>query len=334
MALSYTAPHERRFPKVEYSLTRRKFITSTTVSAAAVAGAGKFATSAQDKPTIGVGSMMFTESIILAELLAQLAEHHGYSADRQLNLGGTLVAHEALLNGDIDTYAEYTGTALAAILGLELPEVEESDEATPASGGSRADLTYDMVNEAYMEDYGLEWLDPFGFNNTYVLTMRREHAEELGVEKISDLEPYAADLSIGSDAEGNVREDGIPGIQTAYGIEFKDAVTLDVGLMYPAVRDGEVDVITAYSTDGRIEAMDLFMLEDDLDFFPPYYAAPVVRIDTMEESPEVRDALNMLAGKIDNTKMMEMNYLADGEGMEPAAIARDFLVEVGVIEDE
>lgn len=323
---------------MEHSITRRTFITTTSAGAATIAGAGNLAAFAQDKPTISVGSHNFTEQIILGEMLTQLLENSDFPVEQHFNLGGSFMSHEALVNGDIETYVEYTGSGLIAILGMEIPEVEDSPDAeatgTPIVGDRRAQQVYDIVSEVYPEEFNVEWLDPLGFNNTYVLAMRREHAEELGVEKVSDLKPIAGDLSIGGDAEGMVREDGIAGLEKRYDFEFGDKVLLDVGLMYPAVNDGEVDVIAAFSTDGRIPAMDLALLEDDLGFFPPYFAAPIVRQDTLEESPGIRDILNQVAGKIDNDRMMEMNYLADGEGMEPADIARDFLIEVGVIEDD
>lgn len=323
---------------MEYSLSRRKLLGTTAAGMAAAVTVGTPSVTAQQNPTIGVGSHNFTEQIILGEMLSQLLESRDFPVDQHFNLGGSFMSHEALMNGDIETYVEYTGSGLIAILGMDIPEREESPDeeisATPVVGDARAQQVYNIVSEAYAEEFNVEWLEPWGFNNTYILAMRREYAEELGVTKVSELEPLADDLSIGSDAEGMVREDGVAGLEDAYGFEFGNKVLLDVGLMYPAVADGEVDVITAFSTDGRIESMGLVTLEDDLGFFPPYFAAPVVRMDTLEESPEVRDILNQLAGRIDNARMMEMNYLADGEGIEPAEIVRGFLIEEGVIEDE
>lgn len=326
-----------------FNISRRKLIGTTSAGIAATTVAGSPAVFAQDnKPTMGVGSKNYTEQLIMGELMAQLLEASDYPVERQLNLGGTLVVHEALMAGDIDTYVEYTGTGLIAILALDLPEAEGSETdatpegtAVPATGtGGRAEQVYDIVAEAYPEELGVEWLDPLGFNNTYAMAMRREHAEELGVTRVSDLAPIAGDLTVGSDAEGMVREDGVAGLESAYDFKFGNHVTLDAGLMYPAVDEGEVDVITAFSTDGRIQALDLVLLEDDLDFFPPYWAAPIVRMDTLEETPEVRDVLNQLAGKIDNARMVEMNYLADGEGMEHSDIVRNLLIEEGIIEEE
>lgn len=321
-------------------ISRRKLIGTTAAGAAAATLAGSPAAFAQDGATIGVGSKNYTEQLINGELLAQMLEAGGYTAERNLNLGGTLVAHEAIVGGDIDTYVEFTGTSLIAILGMEVPEAPEeeaSPEATASAtpqvgGGARAQMTYDIVAEAYPEEFGIEYLDPLGYNNTYAIAMRREHAEELGVTKVSDLQQYSGELSIGSDAEGIVREDGVAGLKDAYGIEFSDEVTLDAGLMYSAVAEGEVDTITAFSTDGRIPALDLVLLEDDLEFFPPYYAAPIVRIDALEENEGLRETLNQLAGKISTEQMTEMNYMADGEGMSHDEIVRNFLIEQGIVE--
>lgn len=319
------------------NISRRQLIGTSSAGIAAAALMGSPAIMAQDdKPTVAVGSKNYTEQLIMGEMVSQLLENGGFPVERQLNLGGTLVAHEALAAGDIHTYVEYTGTGLIAILGLELPERESESEATasatPASGGGMAGKVYDIVAEAYPEELGIEWLEPWGFNNTYALALSRERAEELGVTKVSDLAPIAGDLSIGGDAEVMVREDGVPGLEEAYGFEFDQAVTLDAGLMYSAVDNGDVDVITAFSTDGRIESMDLMLLEDDMEFFPPYFAAPIVRQDMLEQAPEVRDILNALAGTISNEQMTAMNFRADGDGVEHSDIVRDFLIEVGIVE--
>lgn len=318
------------------NISRRKLIGTTTAGVAAAAVAGSPAVFAQDKPTVKVGAKDFTEQLIIGEIVAQLLENDGFTVERQFNIG-TLIVHEALVNGDVDTYVEYTGTGLIAILGQDLPPRDEASpeadaSATPAAGGGYADKVYDIVAEAYPEEFGVEWLQPWGFNNTYALAMRRDHAEELGVTTISDLIPLAGDLSLGSTAETIAREDGVMGLENTYGLDFSDVVSLDAGLMYTAIDGEEVDVITAFATDGRIESMDLVLLEDDLEFFPPYFAAPVVRQDMLEQAPEIRDVLNVLADQIDDARMTEMNFMADEEGQEPAEIARTFLTEEGFIE--
>lgn len=321
------------------NISRRKLIgTASAGIAAATLANGQAMFAQDDKPTVTVGTRPFTEHLLLGELSSQLLENAGYDVDRVFNLGGATLTQEALINGELDTLVEYTGTALIVMLEMELPERDASPEASPSAspvaGTSRSDQVYEIVKEAYPDAFGLEMLERWGFNNTYALAMRRDRAEELNVAKTSDLAPIAADLTIGTEYEASVRQDGVPGLQEEYGFEFGSMTTLDPGLMYTAVEQGDVDVITAYSTDGRIESMDLVLLDDDLEFFPPYDAAPVVRQEILEESPEIRDVLNQLAGKIDDAQMTRMNNLADGEGMEHSEIVRNFLMEEGIISDE
>ncbi len=294
------------------------------------------ASSAQDDaPTITVGSKDFTEQVLLGEMLAALLEDAGYDVERQLNLGGTAVVHEALLNGEIDTYAEYTGTGLLAILDLALTD------ATPVAGTAAASpvpadtaaAVYDRVREEYRSRFGLVWLDPLGFNNTYTLAMREEQATELGVETISDLQAIAGDLTFGGTQEFLTRPDGLPGLTETYDLQFAEAVGLDPGIMYQAVDSDQVDVISAFATDGRIPALGLVTLEDDLGFFPPYVAAPVVRQELLEEDPAIGEALNQLAGLIDDETMAGLNLQIDQEGEEPGDVARAFLTEQGIIDE-
>lgn len=314
------------------NISRRRFIVTSTAAGVAATTLTHPSIMAQDKPTVTVGSKDFTESIILAHMSGHLLEDAGYEVERQINLGGTVVAHEALLNGDIDTYVEYTGTGLLAILGMELPERNASPEAgaTPESGVGK-DPVYDIVAREYSERFGIEWLEPWGFNNTYVMAVRAETAEELGLETISDLEGHAGDMIVGGTQEFLVRPDGLPGLEEMYGLEFADAVGLDPGLVYSALEQGEVDIISATATDGRIPALGLVPLVDDRGFFPPYFAAPVVRQDLLEESPEVADTLNQLAGSISDEQMAELNFQVDDGGRDPIDVARDYLVSEGLI---
>jgi len=293
----------------------------------------------QDLPTIVVGSKDFTEQIIVAEMVALLLEDAGYTVERQLNLGGTVVVHEALVNGDIDAYVEYTGTGLLAILGMELPAAEATPEASPAADGATpvsagVDPVYEIVSAEYQSQFNVAWLEPWGFNNTYTLALRGDQATELGVVTITDLLEHDQDLVLGATQEFLVRDDGLLGLQEVYGLEFSDAIGLDPGLLYGAIDEGDVDVISAFATDGRVPALGLTLLEDDLGFFPPYFAAPVVRQDILDESPEVADILNQLGGMIDDGTMSDLNFQVDDGGMEAADVARAFLVEQGLIAGE
>lgn len=301
----------------------------------------------QDLPTVTVGSKDFTEQIILAEMVALLLEDAGYPVERQLNLGGTVVVHEALVSGDIDIYVEYTGTGLINILGLELPAAAATPQASPAAGAATpqaspavgaatpeatgVDPVYEIVASEYQSQFGLQWLQPWGFNNTYALALRGDQAAELGVVTISDLLEHDQDLVLGGTQEFLAREDGLLGLQDVYGLDFENEVGLDPGLVYSAIEEGDVDVISAFATDGRVAAQGLTLLEDDLGFFPPYFAAPVVRQELLDQAPEIADILNQLGGMIDDETMAQLNFQVDNGGMEPVDVARAFLVEQGLI---
>lgn len=301
---------------------------------ASFAGVANVAAQDEELPTIGIGSKDFTESIVLAEMVALLLEDAGYPVDRQINLGGTVVAHEALVNGDIDIYVEYTGTALLAILGLEPLDSDMEDASPSATPAVGQDEVFDIVSTEYDEQFGLTWLQPWGFNNTYAMAVTQETADEYGLETISDLEGASGELTLGATQEFLVRPDGLPGIIDLYGFDFGDAVGLDPGLVYTALESGDADVITATATDGRIPALGLVVLEDDLGFFPPYYAAPVVNAELLENNPEIGEILDQLAGTIDDGAMAELNFQVDDGGMEEIDVARAYLEEQGLIGGE
>lgn len=275
-----------------------------------------------EKATITVGGKHFTEQDILGEIIAVTIETDTeLNVNRQLSLGGTMICYNALRGGDLDVYAEYTGTGLVNILEREV--ISDPDKA------------YEAVKKAFKDKYDLIWLEPFGFNNTYTLTMRKAQAEELGIETISDLAEYVrqgGELQAGFDAEFLTRPDGYPGLCRLYDFEFPGKPQqMEIGLMYRAAADEMVDVIDAFATDGRIRAYDLQVLEDDKGFFPPYYAAPLVRGETLEDHPELREVLNELAEKIPDRTMQRLNYQVEEEGMKAREVARRFLQDQGLI---
>ncbi len=302
--------------------TGRKPIAGRQAGLICMVLAGAFMVSACGRvaeDTVTVGSKDFTEQFIIAEIMAQLIEDRtDLTVRRRTNLGGTMICHSAMLRGDIDFYAEYTGTALTSILGQDVI-------ADP-------DLVYETVKEAYRQEYDAVWLEPFGFNNTYAITVRDKFAAEHDLQRISDLEPLAVELDAGFTAEFAVREDGYPQMAETYGFTFRSTRDMDSSLMYRAVAREQVDIISAFATDGRIAAYNLLALEDDRGFFPPYYAAPVSRADVLEKYPQIAAALNALAGVIDNAAMQRLNQEVDEDGRDPAAVARDFLVAAGLIE--
>ncbi len=262
--------------------------------------------------TIRVGSKNFTEQAILGELVAQLIERHTeLEVERRFGLGGTDVCHAAMLAGELDIYVEYSGTGLLNV--LKQPVIHDPDEA------------YRMVASQYRQQFDMVWLPPIGFNNTYALTVRTDHARQRGWAAVSDLIDLD-ELRAGFTAEFMERPDGLPGLRERYDrLRFASTIDLDPGLMYQAVADDQVDVICAFATDGRIQAYGLTTLRDDLLFFPPYDAAPVVRAALLTEHPGLRTALAALAGSIDDAQMRRMNYAVDVEDIKPADVARAWL---------
>ncbi len=290
------------------------------LSLAFLASCGSGTNTAEEKSAgvVSVGSKNFTEQLILGELMAQLIEGStNLEVKRVFNLGGTMICHNALKQDDLDLYAEYTGTALKAILKRDVI--------------SDPDMAYDAVESAYRKQFTCEWLKPFGFNNTYAITIRKDFAEKHGIETISDLEQHAGDMAAGFTAEFMDREDGYPGLKEKYGFSFNDTKDMEPSLMYKAIAQKEVEVISAFATDGRIAIYDLKMLKDDKGLFPPYYAAPVVRMDTLKAHPELEGVLEKLSGLLDDKTMMNLNNKVDAEQREPKAVAREFLQAEGLL---
>jgi glycine betaine/choline ABC-type transport system substrate-binding protein len=256
-----------------------------------------------------VGSKRFAESVILAEIAAQTLETEGIRVRRELFLGGTNVTFRALTSGAIDLYPEYTGTGLTAVLG-------ERPIADPAAA-------LDAVRRGFKR-YDLVWLDPLGFSDAYALAMPRRRAEELGVKRISDL-VGRRDLAAGFASEFFARDDGWPGLKTHYGLAFaRGPFGMEAGLMYKAAAEGQLDVISAYSTDGRLATLDFVLLDDDRRFFPAYEAGLVVRRDALSRVPRAQAVLDTLRGLIHEDEIRRMNAEVD-EGRAPADVARAFL---------
>lgn len=270
------------------------------------------------KEKIVVGSKDFTENKILAEMMAQLIESKtDLAVERKLNMGGTFVCFEAIKKGEIDLYPEYTGTALTAQLKLPV-------EADP-------DKVYETVSEEFEKQFQITWLEPLGLNNTYALAMPRKLADENGIDSISDLAEKSPQFIFGSDHEFFNREDGYDGLVKAYGLKFKGTSKMNISLKYQAIGQGKMEVTDAFATDGQIKALDLKILKDDKNFFPPYYAAPIVRDDTLKKYPELKDVLNSLGGKIDDETMRDLNYQVDNEKKSVESVAESFLKENGLI---
>jgi len=262
---------------------------------------------------IVIGSKNFTEQVILGELLAQQIERTtSLPVERRLNLGGTFICHQALVAGQIDAYVEYTGTALTAILKKPV--------------NTNAKQVYDAVRKDYHEQFKVEWTEPLGFNNTFVIVVRGDDAQKLKLKTISDAAPYAKQWTAGFGYEFIEREDGYPGLAKLYDMRFPmPPRVMDLGLTYKALASRQVDVIAGNSTDGLIDTLHLIALEDDRHYFPPYDAVPLVREEVIGKHPEVGKALAALAGKITESDMRRLNYQVDGDHRDVAAVVREFL---------
>jgi osmoprotectant transport system substrate-binding protein len=261
---------------------------------------------------IVVGSKNFTEQIVLAELFAQQIEApSALRVERKLNLGGTFICHDALISGKIDLYPEYTGTALTAVLNDPLEKDPEK--------------VLRRVQEEYRARFKVEVLPPLGFNNTFAMVVRGEDAEKLHLKTISDVGPYAPQWRAGFGYEFMERPDGYRGWVAAYGLHFaSEPRILDLGLLYRALADKQVDLVAGNSTDGVIESLHMVALEDDRHYFPPYEAVPLVRMATIEKHSELLTALAALTGRVSEEEVRHMNFAVDGEHRDPADVVRDF----------
>lgn len=306
---------------------KRIVLLVLVVAGLIVGQSGGILAQGDDPPRVVIGSLSFTESTVLSEMLALLLEDAGYDVERRMDMGVSEDLHAALVDGEIDLYVEYTGGGLVAILGLPVPPPEAG--ATPAA--SVEDQVFATVSEEYEERFGLVWLDEIGFNDSYALAVTRETAEEHGLETISDLQGVAGEMTLVTDNEFPERQDGLAALEAGYGLAFGEVRPGPVDAMYAAIESGEADVITAYTTDGRLPDLDLVLLEDDAQVFPPYYATPVVDGALLDADPALRSVLNQLAGRIDEATMAELNRRVDVEGREPEAVARAFLEEQGLI---
>lgn len=265
--------------------------------------------------SVVVGSKNFTESMLLGEIVAQQLERHGIPVERKLYLGGTFVCHQAMVAGQIDLYVEYSGTAYSAVLQL------------PSS--SDAARVRQVVDSTYRARWDLRWTAPLGFNNTFAMLIRRRDAVRLGIRTLSQAARYAPHWRPAFGYEFVERADGYRGLLRVYGMSFATRpATMDLALTYRALADSQADLIAGNSTDGQIQALDLFQLDDDRHFFPPYEAAPVVRSVVFARFPAAAAALAGLAGTITDERMRELNYQVDLGHRGVADVAAGFLAGV------
>ena len=329
-------------------VTRRRMIKGTVAlplvggSLAAAVQAGPIA--AQDD-AVRVGSKDFTEQFILGHMYLKVLEDLGIAAEDNLNLGGTQIAHQALESGEIDLYPEYTGTGLTEVLELTVEDALGGGAATavasPVSSpgaasapGSASQAVFDTVKAAYQEQFGLVWLERSPANNTQALAVKRTFAEENGLVTISDLAAIVGDLVISAPADFPEREDGLLGLQRVYGNGFNDAEVLPVapGVKYQALLDDQAQVVLAFGTDGQIAGYDLVVLEDDLNLWPPYNVAPVVRQEVLDAYPDIAARFNAVTTSLTNEVLSGLNWRVDGdEKAEPSDVAGSYLTDNGFI---
>ena len=269
--------------------------------------------------TIVIGAKDFTEQFILgyvAQIL--IAETTGMNTRLVSNLP-TWILFQALRSGEVDLYIEYTGTVVGNIFG----------DTTPRP----PDETFEIARAGLLERYEILMLDRLGFNNTYTLAVRPDTAAQFNLRTISDLALVAHQLTLGGTMEFVNREDGLLGLRRVYdGITFGTELTINGALRYVALMNDEIQVTDAFSTDGMLLRHELVVLEDNLDFFPAYHAAVIIRQDSAERFPELVETMNRLIGLLDDDAMRRLNYLVDAEQQAPQLVARNFLREAGLIQ--
>jgi len=262
---------------------------------------------------IVIGSKNFTEQLILGEIIAQQIENKTHlPVDRRFYLAGTFICQQAILAGRIDIYPEYTGTALTAVL-----------KETPSPDREKV---FNEVKTEYEKRFNLAVGAPFGFNDTFAIEIRGDDARRLNLKTISQAAPYTPQWRAGFGYEFMERPDGYKGLVSTYALRFAESPRImDLGLLTRALKDKQVDLIAGNTTDGLIPALDLTVLEDDKHYFPPYEAVPIIRQQIIADHPEVKAALDELAGKISDDDMRQLNYAVDGQHRDVKQVVRVFL---------
>lgn len=273
---------------------------------------------------IVIGSKDFTEQLVLGEIFAQIIENRTHlPVERRFYLAGTFICQQAILAGRIDIYPEYTGTALTAVL-KEQPNHDQSS-------GDKLDV-YQRVKQAYQTKFNLAVGRPLGFNDTFAIVIRGDDARRLHLTTVSQAAAFAPKWRAGFGYEFMERPDGYKGLVASYGLHFAEAPRImNLGLITRALKERQVDVIAGNNTDGLIPALDLFVLEDDHHYFPPYEAVAVMREEMLKNHPEVGEALDALSGAISDEDMRRMNYAVDGQHRDAAAVVKEFLKQRGMI---
>ena len=298
------ADPRRRSPRIAIALATILALSS---------GAAVWASAAAGGRDVIVGSKNFTEQIVLGELLAQSIEREGLKVERRFNLGGTAIAHQALISGGIDTYVEYSGTSLTAI--FDLPPSTDANQV------------FEQVRDRYAA-LGVTVMPRLGYNNTFAILVRKADADRFGLKTIGDLNTLP-NARAGFGYEFLERPDGFKGLSASYGLRLAGQPRImDLNLIYRAVASNEIDVTAGDATSGQIASLDLAVLDDDRHYFPAYEAVPLVRASTLLRYPALAGALRKLEGAITDADMRRMNYAVDGEKQDPFQVARAFLDKI------
>ena len=300
------------------STSSASYNSATSSTASTPVAAASTASKSDTPATIVVGSKNFTEEFILGELYAQMLENAGFKVERKFNLGGTPVAQAAITSGQIDLYPEYTGTALLTV--LKLPT------------NSNPEQVYQTVANDYKKQFNLIWLDQSPMNDTQALAMTQADSQKYGITTISQMVAKASQLTMIGPPEFEARQDGLPGLKRVYGnFQLKKYISVDPGLRYQGLLNGDANVVVAFGTDWQIDADHLVVLKDDKGLFPPYHVAPVVREDVLKAHPEIATVLNKLAPKLTDSVMRQLNGEVGEQQRTPADVAKEFLTQAGLI---
>ena len=269
--------------------------------------------------TIKIATKPMTEQFILGEMLGLLIEN-GTDLDVEITKGvggGTSNIHPAMIKGDFDLYPEYTGTAWSFVL---------KEDGIPDQ-----DTLYKELTEKYESNYNLKWVGLYGFNNTYGIAIKKDLAEELNIKTYSDLAKYAQNLNFGAEYDFYEREDGFDALCKTYGLQFKSARDMDIGLKYQAINSKEIDIMNVFTTDGQLSASDVVLLEDDKNFYETYYCGTVVSKEILEANPNLEEALEKMDNIITDGEMAKLNYEVETNGRDEKEVAKEFLQNKGLL---
>ena len=278
-----------------------------------------FSLNSKKDKTINIATKPMTEGYILGQMLTELIEQ---DTDLKVNMttgvgGGTSNIHPAMLKGEFDLYPEYTGTSWEAVLKKE---------------GSYDESKFDELQKEYKEKYNLEYVNLYGFNNTYGLAVNKDIAEKYNLKTYSDLAAVSNNLIFGAEYDFFEREDGYKELQKVYNMNFKKQIDMDIGLKYQAMKDKKIDVMVIFTTDGQLAISDVVVLEDDKKMYPSYRAGTVVRSEILSKYPELKVVLEKLNNILDDKTMADLNYQVESEGKKPEDVAREYLQEKGLLE--